>query len=127
MVPVHRALLDEGLLEFVKAAPSGRLFSRGATNALVRWVRNEVGLKRQGLQPNHGWRHLFEDLCRRDQVSDDARHYLLGRATGRSDEAYGRTLVMLPGLWRELAKVERLPVDEEPYATPKGRPEDRTK
>jgi hypothetical protein len=75
-----------------------------------------VGITRPALSPNHGWRHLFEDLCRRDHVSDDARLYLQGRSTGGSDQAYGRTRAMLPGLWREVAKIVPFPVDERPKA-----------
>lgn len=123
-VPVHPALLAEGLRRFVEAAPAGRLFSAGAPDAVRDWIRGTVGIKRAELSPNHGWRHLFEDLCRRDHVSDDARLYLQGRSTGGSDQAYGRTRAMLPGLWREVAKIVPFPVDERPNA-PKDDSADR--
>lgn len=109
-VPVHPALISEGFREFVDTAPAGRLFAANAPNAVRDWVRGTVGITRAELSPNHGWRHLFEDLCRRDHVGDGARLYLQGRSTGRSDEAYGRTLAMLPGLWREVAKIVPFPV-----------------
>lgn len=103
-IPVHKALADEGFLDFVEKA-SGRLF-RGETKEAIAiqprvgaWVRELIPVStRPDLSPNHGWRHLFEDLCRRDGVGDDARNYITGRATGRSQELYGRSDVMLPGL-----------------------------
>ena len=49
---------------------------------------------------------MFEDLCRRDGVADSARLYFQGRSTGKSDDMYGRTHAMLPGLWREMAKIK---------------------
>ncbi|MBB4067177.1 hypothetical protein [Gellertiella hungarica] len=112
-IPVHSALLAEGLIDFVQQAPTGRLF-RGDTKEeieiqprLSTWVRERIPLsKHPELSPNHGWRHLFEDLCRRDGVSDGARAYLTGRTTGRSDELYGRSEVMLPGLAAEMDKIK---------------------
>lgn len=104
-IPVHQALIDEGFIEFVKAAPEGRLF-RGETKKdviiqprLSTWVRELIPFEtRPELSPNHGWRHLFEDLCRRDGVPEDARKYMTGRTDGSSQEMYGRSEVMLPGL-----------------------------
>ncbi len=104
-IPVHGALESEGLVEFVKAAPTGRLFI-GKTKADVQiqprmsaWVRSLIPFdKRPELSPNHGWRHLFEDFCRRDNVPEDARRYITGRTDGGSQDMYGRSEVMLPGL-----------------------------
>lgn len=111
-VPVHQALLDEGFRTFVDESPNERLFKPGADSALLRWVRGpKVGVTRKDLSPNHGWRHLFEDLCRRDGLTDDARTYLTGHSTGGADQQYGRTEVMLPGLWREMAKIKAFEVD----------------
>ena len=107
-IPVHRALLAEGFKEFVEAAPAGRLFKVGANVMISRWVRDKVGIKREELSPSHGWRHLFEDLCRRYLLTDDARTYLTGRSTGHPASLYGRTHVMMPGLWAEMEKIEPL-------------------
>lgn len=104
-IPVHKALTDEGFIDFVKASADGKLF-RGDTkeDVLIQprvgtWVREIIPLKqRPELSPNHGWRHLFEDLCRRDRVPEDARNYITGRTDGGSQELYGRSEVMLPGL-----------------------------
>lgn len=104
-IPVHPALVDEGFLTFLEKAPDGRLF-KGETKEDINvqprmsiWVRSIIPYdKRPELSPNHGWRHLFEDLCRRDNVPEDARNYITGRASGKSQEYYGRSDVMLPGL-----------------------------
>ena len=63
------------------------------------------------LAPNHGWRHLFEDLCRNSGVSDAAATYITGRVTGKSSDGYGKTQVMLPGLAAEMRKIPVFPVD----------------
>jgi integrase len=104
-VPVHKALVEEGLIEVVEAVPAGRLF-RGETKDAVSiqprvgsWVREIIPYEqRPELSPNHGWRHLFEDMCRLAGMQDDARSYITGRSAGDSQELYGRSEVMLPGL-----------------------------
>ncbi len=104
-IPVHKALADEGLIQFVEASSGGRLF-RGETKQEITvqprvstWVRELIPMeKHPELSPNHGWRHLFEDLCRRDRVPEDARNYMTGRSDGSSQELYGRSDIMLPGL-----------------------------
>ncbi|WP_234889788.1 integrase [Agrobacterium vitis] len=92
-IPVHMALLDEGLIDFVNAAKPGRLFKGGTKDAVLiqprisTWVRGFISFdKRPELSPNHGWRHLFEDLCRRDHMPEDARNYITGRTDGGSQE-----------------------------------------
>lgn len=106
-IPVHPQLAEEGLLQFVERSASGRLFKPGASDKVQEWFRHPRGanIQREGVAPSHGWRHLFEDLCIRDGVSDSAKKYITGRAKGSSDEDYGKTLVRLPGLAREIAKI----------------------
>jgi len=114
-IPVHGALIDEGFMVFVNEAESGRLF-RGETKDVVSiqpristWVRSLIPFSRRpDLSPNHGWRHLFEDLCSRDEVPEDARNYITGRATGKSQGLYGRSEVMLPGLLKAIEKIRPL-------------------
>jgi integrase len=117
-VPVHPALVEEGLIDFVQAAPPGRLF-RGKTKDDItiqqrvgEWVRDMIPVAvHPQLSPNHGWRHLFEDFCRRDHIQEEARNYITGRVTGRSQERYGRSEVMLPGLAREMDQIEPIKLD----------------
>ncbi|WP_412049135.1 integrase [Hoeflea sp. Naph1] len=116
-IPVHRALIEEGLILYVVKANNGRLF-RGETKdkvsvqpRLSSWVRSMIPFEqRPELSPNHGWRHLFEDLCRRDDVPEDARNYITGRATGKSRDLYGHSDVMLPGLFAAIDKIQPLKV-----------------
>jgi len=109
-LPIHPALEHEGFVKFVQEAKQEALFTSGADTAIRRWVRETVGVKREELSPNHGWRHLFVDLCIRDGVSDAARLYIQGRDSGTSEDSYGRSIARLPGLWDEVAKVKPYPV-----------------
>lgn len=117
-IPVHPALVAEGLIKFVEAAPAGRLF-RGDTKdeidvqpRISTWVRGLITLEEHPeLSPNHGWRHLFEDLCRRDRVPEEARHYITGRTDGNSQELYGRSEVMLPGLADAMEHIKSIPIN----------------
>ncbi|MHA6644611.1 integrase [Mesorhizobium sp. A623] len=117
-IPVHKALLDEGFIVFVEKAPSGLLF-RGQTKDEINlqarigdWVRDLITVEdRPDLKPSHGWRHLFEDLCRRDRVQEEARFYITGRSDGRSQEMYGRSDVMLPGLADAMDQIVPLQID----------------
>lgn len=114
-IPVHPALEAEGFLRWVEKAADGQLFARGATGFVGRWVRGDsVGITREKLSPNHGLRHLFVDLCRRDGVQDEPREYLSGHASAKVHRKYGATDVMLPGLAAEMDKiVPLLPVAEQ--------------
>ncbi len=104
-VPVHPSLKAEGLLDFVAAAPAGRLFIARAAENVGKWVTADLKIARPKLAPNHGWRHLFHDLCAAGGVSDSALNYLTGRTTGHSSESYGRSEAAVPGLFREISKV----------------------
>jgi integrase len=118
-IPVHKALADEGLIDFVKAAKPGRLFKGDTKDAVLiqprisTWVRGFIPFdQRPELSPNHGWRHLFEDFCRRDHVPEDARNYMTGRTDGSSQELYGRSDVMLPGLAAAMDQIRPIPIDQ---------------
>lgn len=116
-IPTHKALVDEGFINFVKNAKPGRLFKGDTKDAVLiqprisTWVRSLIPFdKRPELSPNHGWRHLFEDLCRRDHVPEDARNYMTGRTDGGSQELYGRSDVMLPGLAAAIDRIAPFPM-----------------
>lgn len=113
-IPVHPVLESEGFMRWVQAAADGKLFSPGATSFMGRWVRGDtVGITREEISPNHGLRHLFVALCRRDGVQDEPREYLCGHASDKVHRKYGSTDVMLPGLAAEMDKiVPLLPVAE---------------
>jgi integrase len=110
-VPVHPVLIDEGFIEFINELnikDDKRIFTTRPTQRISEWIREVVGITREELRPNHGWRHLFEDLCMLGGVLDAARLYITGRMTGRSDAGYGKSDVMLPGLATEMKKVSKI-------------------
>ncbi|MDH7785163.1 integrase [Ochrobactrum sp. 19YEA23] len=117
-IPVHTALIDEGFIKFMEASPEGRLF-RGKTKDIIdpqprvsEWIRKLIPMSiHPELMPNHGWRHLFEDFCRRDRVQEEARFYMVGRTSGGSHEAYGRSEVMLPGLAAQMDQIQPIDLD----------------
>ncbi|WP_457797565.1 hypothetical protein [Methylocystis sp. S23] len=73
-VPIHAHLIKQGFLAFWEASPNGPLFYSEArkirakaaanpaqirANKIAAWVR-ELGVTREGVAPNHGWRHTFK-------------------------------------------------------------------
>lgn len=113
-VPIHPALIDEGLLSFVEDGRERgvrRLFPNRSQGNIRDWVRDELGLTRDTMAPNHGWRHLFEDKALIAQMTDAAKLYITGRSRGSSAEGYGKSDVMLPGLAAQMRKVTPYAVD----------------
>ena len=109
-VPVHPTLVEEGFLDFVNAAPEGRLFPGNRDEQNLRdWIRDEVFKGRTGDRPapNHGFRHLFEDL-RFGKISQEASYYITGRALPGSASLYGKSDAMLPELAAEFLKFPRI-------------------
>ncbi|KPQ00270.1 MAG: Site-specific recombinase XerD [Rhodobacteraceae bacterium HLUCCA12] len=108
-VPVHPALVEEGLIDFVSARPAGTLFTDARMDGNLRdWIRDEVlpDLPSPRPGPNHGFRHLFEDL-RLGAIESDAAKYIAGRANKNSSADYGKSLAMLPALARQMANFPR--------------------
>lgn len=107
-VPLHRDLVEEGLLDFGRGQrgdPKARLFKHSSQQDLSAWVRGTVGVTRIDAAPNHGWRHLFEDMALDCGMTTSAKLYITGRASGSSADGYGKSEAMLPGLFREMQKV----------------------
>jgi integrase len=100
VVPVHAELIEQGLLEFVKAVlaakgPGGALFwddsvpvkadakyrrSDMAANKLGRWVRG-LGIADPGISPNHAWRHTFKTRARRAGIDQGIRDAICGHSS----------------------------------------------
>ena len=59
------------------------------------------GRKENSPAPNHGFRHLFEDL-RFSKLSQEAAFYITGRAMAGSAKGYGKSNAMLPALAAEM-------------------------
>lgn len=99
-VPLHRQIIEEGLLEFIDSSESGPIFHKASnpekyshaahivSNKLSDWLR-ESGLTPEGLQPNHGWRHRFKTLCREVGVSDRVADAIQGHAPKSASDNYG--------------------------------------
>lgn len=111
-VPVHPDLIAEGLLEFVNErrneAQDARMFPNRAALNIRDWLREDLKITRKELAPNHGWRHLFEDLAMAAGMSDSAKIYITGRSGGGSARAYGKGFEMLPGLADQMRLVKSI-------------------
>ena len=95
-VPMHPALVDEGLLEFWQKAPAGFLFvgdvpqKEGATRSqqeqraseLAEWVQEQVQLE-DGVSPNHGWRHTFVTRAEEANISKRFSNAITGHNHGK--------------------------------------------
>lgn len=105
-VPVHPALVAEGLIDFIDSAPTGVLFRETRAEQNLRdWIREDVlpDLPAPRPAPNHGFRHLFEDL-RRGVMDTEAARYITGRSNKGSAEGYGKSQAMLPALAEMMAR-----------------------
>ena len=95
-VPMHPALVEEGLLAFWEKAPAGFLFvgdvpqKEGATRSqqeqraseLAEWVQEQVKLE-DGVSPNHGWRHLFVTRAEEANISKRFSNAITGHNHGK--------------------------------------------
>lgn len=119
-VPLHPHIIEQGFIEFVRAAGKGPLFydlkrARGGKadkpqantvgHKLAEWVR-EIGVDDPQVAPNHGWRHRFVTACRKAGIDAEARSAITGHATKTVGESYGRWPVA--ALVREVEKLPRV-------------------
>jgi len=112
-VPVHRALIREGFIDFVNAQPDGKLFPGGANEdqRLREWIHEKVFPNRRDLPPpNHGFRHLFEDALFAG-VSQKAALYITGRASGSSADDYGGSDLRLISIAEQMDKVRDIVIE----------------
>lgn len=114
-VPLHRQIIGEGFVELVESAEPGPLFHnateqekfRGAavivSNKLSDWLRLN-GLRPEGLQPNHAWRHRFKTSCRELGVSDRVADAIQGHVGRTAADHYGDVTIKT-----KADAIERLP------------------
>lgn len=100
-VPIHPALVAEGLLDYAAALPAeGPLFPdkqadkdgfRGTRGwqTVGRWVHDVVGIDDPRKAPNHSWRHRVEDELRAAGVDESLRDAILGHARKTTGRHYG--------------------------------------
>jgi integrase len=101
-VPIHSHLIEQGLWEAVQALKAGPVFynpkttKRGpetAANHIRDWIRNEVGVKRAGVNPSHGWRSTFFTTADSPDdsgipISDPHAKYIAGLTIAGVKETY---------------------------------------
>ena len=99
-VPLHRQIVKEGFIKFVEAADDGPLFHNATdqaeyrraavivSNKLSDWLRLS-GLRPEGLQPNHAWRHRLKTQCRELGISDRVADAIQGHAGRTAADHYG--------------------------------------
>ena len=108
-VPLHPALVAEGLLAYVASLDDksplfpgigldkfGTRKGRGG-NEHSEWVREVVGIKDKRKDPAHAWRHLFETRGRQARVPKDVRDALTGhKLAGNASDDYGESYQFMP-------------------------------
>jgi integrase len=119
IVPVHPALIETGLLDFVGKVKSGPLFAdlspdkfgRGGngTKMIGRFVR-QLGLEDPRLSPSHSWRHRMKTLGRKYGVAPDMMNAITGHQPETVGDSYGHHPV--DALFRELCKIPALKLDK---------------
>ncbi|WP_139226791.1 DUF6538 domain-containing protein [Poseidonocella pacifica] len=118
-VPVHPHLQELGLTKFISDAPMGYLFHSGAQNLeqaiafssnvrdkIASWVRHEVGVTDNRIQPNHAWRHRFKTLGRNHAIGLEYLDALQGHTGKGASEDYGEYSIR--ALYREICKLPRV-------------------
>jgi integrase len=110
-VPIHRHLIEQGLLEFARSRGKGPLFydpaelqgSSDPTNPrrprsvsvrqrLGDWVR-KLGVADRELKPNHAWRHTFKQIADSVGISERMSDYITGHAHRTIGAKYGAPTV----------------------------------
>lgn len=113
LIPVHRDLKKEGLLDLVemrggkplffdesKLADAHLVIHKTRAEGLADWVGGLEGVGE--VAPNHGWRHRFETECRRIFMNEEIREYLLGHAFKNSGGDYGHFPLDVTAPWMEM-------------------------
>lgn len=111
-IPVHRDLIEQGFLEFVKSRDALPLFfdrQRAKTSSIHKtraeglgdWVRRVTGNGPNVVSPNHGWRHRFKTECRRVMMNHDIGAYIQGHTFESVGDAYLINHKKLFRLYRE--------------------------
>jgi integrase len=131
IIPLHPAIIDEGLLSYVQKLPkNGPLFpyltpdrygKRGGSGSkrLCRWVRETLRMTDPRKAPNHAWRHRFKSICRDAGIKEENHDAITGHSTGDVGRDYGEYFGGLP--YREIKKIKS-PVRLMPTSPPGPRP-----
>jgi integrase len=106
-VPIHRHLIEQGFLDFVRSRGKGPLFydpaeqkgpsdptnpkrprSVSVRQRLGDWVR-KLGVADRELKPNHAWRHTFKQIADRAGISERTSDQITGHAHRTVGAKYG--------------------------------------
>jgi integrase len=107
VVPLHEHLIEQGFVDFVKAAGSGPLFYDPAgkrvlrddptnparpapvkaTAKLAEWVRG-LGVTDPNIRPNHAWRHTFKRKAARAKIERRIRFAFCGHESSDVGDEY---------------------------------------
>lgn len=99
-VPLHPQIIEQGFIDLLDVQNSGPLFHGGSdpttyatkasriSNQLADWLR-KTGLRPEGVQPNHAWRHRFKTQCRELGLSDRVVDAIQGHAGRTASDHYG--------------------------------------
>lgn len=124
VVPLHSHLVDQGFPAVAAKAAGTPIFydpllarKPGAANRhakkvgerLAEWVRGEVGIVDQNLQPNHGWRHTFKSMAVEAGISERVADAIQGHAPRSVGQAYGSvSLKAMAAAMEQLPRYELL-------------------
>lgn len=113
-VVLHDHLIEQGFIDFVRAAGAGPLFydpKAGGSRVnnddplnpvrpmyvqlrqkLADWVR-KLGVTDKGVSPNHAWRHTFKRRAARAKIEQRLRDAFCGHSSGTVGSIYERPTV----------------------------------
>ncbi|WP_371811360.1 tyrosine-type recombinase/integrase [Stappia sp. 28M-7] len=100
-VPLHRQLIEQGFLEFVKDATDDPLFypkrdgeqeavksAETISNRVAKWLK-DADMVPTGVAPLHGFRHAFKTNARIHGLSDRVSDAIQGHASRTAGDDYG--------------------------------------
>lgn len=99
-VPLHRQIVDEGFIDFIRAAKPGPLFHTAVdpekfkdragriVSTLAKWLHS-LDLVPEGVQPNYAWRHRLKTQAREMGISDRVADAIQGHTGRNASDGYG--------------------------------------
>jgi integrase len=132
VVPIHRHLIEQGFLDFVRRREGLPLFfnaqnkdaplaiHKTRAEGLAEWARKAAGFEKGTVKPNHGWRHRFKTECRRIAMDREVRLYIQGHAFKLEGEKYGFFPIDITASWMELFPIYDVSGNELHVERPRG-------
>lgn len=89
-IPIHQDVATEGLIEFRDGCPEGPLFTENRVPGdLQAWIGKQIDPSAtEHVAPNHGFRHLWEDLATASKLDFHLKLLITGRSSGTSVDMY---------------------------------------